>query len=101
MIIEIKDELLARLINFLENENLTLYNELKEIKPLDMNSLEKARKVKTQKVKDILKVTIKEILKDKQQNLTKYQVHKRTKVAYVTINKYFDEILEEIKKEIA
>ncbi|MCT7597755.1 hypothetical protein [Aliarcobacter butzleri] len=40
MIIEIKDEFFTRLVNFMENENLALYNELKEIKPLDVNSLE-------------------------------------------------------------
>lgn len=98
MIVEIKDEFLARLINFMENENLALYNELKEIKPLDVNSLEKARKIKTQKVKDNLKVGIKEILKEGKMP-TKYQIHKKTNIAYITINKYFKELLEEVKKE--
>lgn len=97
MIIEIKEEFLTRLINFMENENLALYNELKEIKPLDMSSLEKARKIKTQRVKDLLKKAIEELILEKLP-LTKYQIHKKTKIAYVTINKYFDEILEEVQK---
>ncbi|MCT7908824.1 hypothetical protein N5915_04565 [Arcobacter lacus] len=97
MIIEIKDEFLTRLINFMENENLALYNELKEIKPLDSSSLEKARKIKTQRVKDLIKKTLQELINE---NIspTKYQIHKRTKIAYTTINKYFDEILIEVQK---
>lgn len=97
MIIEIKDEFFTRLVNFMENENLALYNELKEIKPLDVNSLERARKIRTQRVKNLIKKAIEEL---EIQNIspTKYQLHKKTKIAYITINKYFDEILEELKK---
>ena len=83
MIIEIKDEFFTRLVNFMENENLALYNELKEIKPLDVNSLERARKIRTQRVKDLIKKAIQEL---KIQNIspTKYQIHKKTKIAYIT-----------------
>ena len=97
MIIEIKDEFFTRPVNFMENENLALYNELKEIKPLDVNSLEIAGTIRRQRVMDVLIKAIQEL---EIQNIspTKYQIHKKTKIAYITINKYFDEILEELKK---
>ncbi len=90
MIIEIKDEFFTRLVNFMENENLALYNELKEIKPLDVNSLERARKIRTQRVKDLIKKAeyvqgrydLKDTVKSKRTFLT-----------------YFEELTEEKQKQ--
>ena len=100
MIIEIRDDLFYKLVELMKNRNTTIYNELKDIKPLDTvatDTLAKARELKTQKVKQLISRTIKELL-NQDISPTKYQIHKRTKIAYVTINKYYDDILEEIKR---
>lgn len=99
MIIEIRDDLYFKLVDLMKNRNTTIYNELKEIKPIavatDTTLLQQAREVKTQKVKQSIKENIKELL-NQDISPTKYQIHKRTKIAYVTINKYYDDILEEV-----
>ncbi|MCT7492002.1 hypothetical protein [Aliarcobacter cryaerophilus] len=98
MIIEIRDDLFYKLVDLMKNRNTTIWSELKEIKPLDVatdTTLQKAREHKTQRVKETIKETIKELL-NQDISPTKYQIHKRTKIAYVTINKYYDDILEEV-----
>ena len=101
MIIEIRDDLFYKLVELMENRSKSIYNELKEIKPLDTvatdNTLQQARDIKTQKVKQSIKETIKEL---HSQNIspTKYKINKKTGIAFVTINKYYDDILEEIKR---
>ena len=100
MIIEIRDDLFYKLVDLMKNRNTTIWSELKEIKPLDVatdTTLQQARELKTQKVKQLISRTIKELL-NQDISPTKYQIHKRTKIAYVTINKYYDDILEEIKR---
>ena len=100
MIIEIDDDLFYKLVDLMENRSKSIYNELKEIKPLDTvatDTLAKARELKTQKVKQTIKETIKEL---HSQNIqpTKYRINKKTGIAFVTLNKYYDDILEEIKR---
>ena len=98
MIIEIREELFNKLVELMKHRNLSIYNELKEIKPIAAatnNTLQQARELKTQNVKQSIKETIKELL-NQDISPTKYQIHKRTKIAYVTINKYYDDILEEV-----
>jgi len=60
------------------------------------NHLKAIRELKTQRVKQTINQTIKELL---QANIspTKYQIHKLTNIAYVTLNKYYDEVLNEIR----
>ena len=102
MIIEIRDDLFDKVVEIVKHRNLSIYNELKEIKPLDTvatDTLAKARELKTQKVKQLISRTIKELL-SKDISPTKYKVHKATGIAFVTINKYYDDILEEVKNEI-
>ena len=99
MIIEIRDDLFYKLVDLMENRSKSIYNELKEIKPLDTvatDTLAKARELKTQKVKQTIKETIKEL---HSQNIqpTKYKINKKTGIAFVTLNKYYDDILEEVK----
>ena len=99
MIIEIRDDLFYKLVELMENRSKSIYNELKEIKPLDTvatDTLAKARELKTQKVKQTIKETIKEL---HSQNIqpTKYKINKKTGIAFVTLNKYYDDILEEVK----
>ena len=102
MIIEIRDDLFYKLVDLMENRSKSIYNELKEIKPLDTvatdNTLQQARELKTQRVKQSIKETIKEL---HSQNIspTKYKINKKTGIAFITLNKYFQSILEEVENE--
>ena len=102
MIIEIRDDLFDKVVELVKHRNLSIYNELKEIKPLDTvgtdNTLQKARELKTQKVKQLIRETIKELL-SKDITPNKYKVNKATGIAFVTLNKYYDDIVEEVKNE--
>ena len=103
MIIEIRDGLFYKLVELMKHRNLSIYNELKEIKPLDDTAaidttLQQARDIKTQKVKQLIGKTIKELL-SKDIQPTKYKINKKTGIAFVTLNKYYDDILEEVKND--
>ena len=103
MIIEIRDDLFYKLVDLMENRSKSIYNELKEIKPLDDTAaidttLQQARDIKTQKVKQLIGKTIKELL-SKDITPTKYRINKSTGIAFITLNKYYDDILEEVKNE--
>ena len=102
MIIEIRDDLFDKVVEIMKHRNLSIYNELKEIKPLDTvatnTTLQQARELKTQRVKQSIKETIKELLSQDIQP-TKYKVNKATGIAFITLNKYYDDILEEVKNE--
>jgi len=96
MIIEIEDKLYNKVLNIVKSRNITIYNELKEIKPyIPINTLETARDIKTQRVKQSIKETIKELII---QDITpsKYQINKSRKIAYATLNKYYNDILKEV-----
>ena len=101
MIIQIRDDLFDKVVEIMKHRNLSIYNELKEIKPLDTvatdNTLQKARELKTQKVKQTIEQSIKELL-SKDISPTKYRINKSTGIAFVTLNKYYDDILEEFKR---
>ena len=103
MIISIDDELFQKVKQIVKGRNLTLFNELESIKPLDTvatdttdTTLAKARELKTQRVKQLISKTIKELL-SKDISPTKYKVNKATGIAFITLNKYYDDILEEVK----
>ena len=102
MIIEIRDDLFDKVVEIVKHRNLSIYNELKEIKPLDTaaadTTLQQARELKTQRVKQLISKTIKELL-SKDISPTKYKVNKATGIAFITLNKYYDDILEEVKNE--
>ncbi|KAB7891554.1 hypothetical protein [Poseidonibacter ostreae] len=101
MIISIDVELFQKIKQIVKGRNLSIYEELEAITPLDAvatvtadTSLMKARAIKTQRIKQSIKETIKSLhLQDMKP--TKYKIHKRTGIAYVTINKYYDEIKNE------
>ena len=101
MIISIDEELFQKVKQIVKGRNLSIYEQLEDIKPLDTvatdNTLQQARELKTQRVKQSIKETIKEL---HSQNIspTKYKINKKTGIAFVTINKYYDDILEEIKR---
>ena len=101
MIIQIRDDLFDKVVEIVKHRNLSIYNKLKEIQPLDDKvatdtTLQQARELKTQRVKQSIKETIKELL-SKDISPTKYKVHKASGIAFVTINKYYDDILEEVE----
>lgn len=102
MIIEIRDDLFDKVVEIMKHRNLSIYNELKEIKPLDAaaadTTLQQARELKTQRVKQLISKTIKELL-SKDIQPTKYKINKRTKIAFITLNRYYDDILEEVKND--
>ena len=102
MIIQIRDDLFDKVVEIVKHRNLSIYNELKEIKPLDTvaidNTLQQARELKTKRVKQSIKETIKELL-SKDISPNKYKVNKATGIAFITLNKYYDDILEEVKNE--
>ncbi len=100
MIIEIDDDLFSKLKELMKNRSKSIYEELSKIKPLDnisTNLLQQARTIKTQRVKQAIEQTIKSLY-DEGISPTKYQIHKKTGIAYVTINKYYDDILAEVEK---
>ena len=98
MIIEIRDDLYYKLVDLMKHRNLSIYNELKNIQPLDTvatDTLIKARELKTQKVKQNIKQSIKELLSN-DISPTKYKINKATGIAFITLSKYYDDILEEV-----
>lgn len=101
MIIEIEEELFNKVLQIVKSRNSTIYNELQKIKPIKAplnDTLINAREIKTNRVKERIKKAIEE-LKSEDRAVSKYQLHKKTKIAYVTLNKYFDEILEELEND--
>ena len=103
MIIDIKDELFEKVKQIVKGRNFTLFNEMEQIKPLDTaatdNTLIKAREIKTQRIKQSIKETIK-TLHSQDIQPTKYKINKLTGIAFITINKYYQSILNEVKNEI-
>ncbi len=103
MIISIDDELFQKVKQIVKGRNLTLFNELESIKPLDTvatnNTLQQAREIKTYRIKQSIKETIKSLINENI-NPTKYKINKRTGIAFITINKYYQSILNEVKNEI-
>ena len=103
MIISIDDELFQKVKQIVKGRNLTLFNELESIKPLDTvttdNTLAEAREIKTQRIKESIKETIQKLF-SQDINPTKYKINKLTGIAFITINKYYQSILDEVKNEI-
>ena len=102
MIINIDDELFQKVKQIVKGRNLSVYEQLELIKPLEAvttdTTLNKAREIKTERINQSIKETIKS-LNDENISPTKYQIHKRTGIAYITINKYYDDILDEVSNE--
>jgi hypothetical protein len=101
MIIEIEEELFNKLKELIKNRSKTIYEQLEQITPVQnvpTNSLQQARDIKTGRVKETIKQTIKELL-NANISPTKYQINKMTGIAFITLNKYYDDILEEVQNE--
>jgi macrodomain Ter protein organizer (MatP/YcbG family) len=99
VIISIDDELFQKVKQIVKGRNLTLFNELESIKPLDTvatdNTLQQAREIKTQRIKQSIKETITSLINE-DINPTKYKVNKRTGISFITLNKYYQSILDEV-----
>lgn len=99
MIIDINEELFHKVKQIVKSRNLSIYEQLEEIKPLDTvttdNTLIKAREIKTQRIKQSIKETIKS-LTNEDISPTKYKINKITGISFVTINKYYQSILDEV-----
>jgi len=101
MLINIDDDLFIEVKRIVKSRSKTIFEELDKITPLSdipNNTLQTARDTKTKRVKQSIKETIKSLC-DEDITVSKYQIHKRTGIAYVTLNKYYDEILEEVLNE--
>ena len=103
MIIDINDELFEKVKQIVKGRNLSIYEQLEEIKPLDTvatnNTLQQAREIKTYRIKQSIKETIKSLINENI-NPTKYKINKLTGISFITINKYYQSILDEVKNEI-
>lgn len=101
MIINIEDDLFQKVKQIVKSRNIKVFEQLENITPLDTvpkDTLQTARDTKTKRVKQSIKEMIK-TLYSVDIKPTKYQLNKRTGIAYVTINKYYDDILEEVLNE--
>ena len=102
MIIDIDDELFSKIKAIVKSRNITIYKHLehiKQIKTAPSDILVKARAIKTSRKKDEIKTAIKELIHSKTKP-TKYQINKKTGISYITLDKYFDDIFDEVLKEI-
>ena len=71
MIIDIEDDLFLQVKKIVKSRNIKVYEQLEDIKALETiitNTLQTARDIKTQRVKQIIKETIKNL-----QNIRKHQ----------------------------
>ena len=98
MIIDIEDELFHKVKQIVKSRNVSIFEQLEKLEPIatDTNTLQKARDTKTQKVKQSIKEMIKTLYSVNIEP-TKYQLNKRTGIAYVTLSKYYDELIEEVQ----
>ena len=95
-------ELFEKVKQIVKSRNLSIYEQLEEIKPIDTVStdttLQQAREIKTQRIKQSIKETIKSLINENI-NPTKYKVNKRTGISFITLNKYYQLILDEVTNE--
>jgi hypothetical protein len=98
MIIDLSEELFEKVMQIVKNNDLIMFNEMEQLKPLTVTAdttLVKARTIKTQRVKQSIKETIKSLYK---QGIapTKYKINKLTGISFITLNKYYSNILREV-----
>ncbi|MBL1243504.1 MAG: hypothetical protein COA39_003750 [Sulfurimonas sp.] len=102
MLIEIDENDFNQVLKIVKLRNITLYNQIKDIKPImnlnTIDTLATARTIKTDRIKESIKSTLRELIQSNTKP-TKYKVHKSTNIAYITLNKYYDVILDEVQDE--
>ena len=95
MIIEIEANTFQAVLKIVKLRSKTIYDKIKDIQPLEAiqdNSLQKARDIKTIRVKERIKVSI-DKLKANNIKPNKYQIHKDTNISYITLSKYYEDIV--------
>ena len=95
MIIDIPDELFSKVVQIVKGRNIAVCEELQQLSSLKLHTLATARNIKTNRIKERIKTTLIELI-ESDIRVSKYQVHKSTNIAYTTLNKYYDDILDEI-----
>jgi len=102
LIIEINENDFNQVLKIVKLRNTTLYNQIKDIKPImnlnTIDTLATARTIKTDRIKESIKSILRELIQSNI-NPSKYKVHKSTNIAYITLNKYYNEILDEVLNE--
>ena len=96
MLIQIDEEIYSQVLQVVKLKDATLYNQLQNLKIVD--AVAKARTIKTQRVKERIKSALIELLQTKE-HPTRYKVHKQTSITYSTLNKYYDDIFDEVQLE--
>ena len=97
MIIEIDDELFHKVKQIVKGRNTQVFEQLEQLQEIQTkDTLKQARTIKTQRVKQSIKETITSLYSQDIQP-TKYKIHKSTGIAYITLNKYYDEIIKEVR----
>ena len=96
MLIQIDEEIYSQVLQVVKLKDATLYNQLQNLKIVD--AVAKARAIKTERVKERIKSALIELLQTKE-HPTRYKVHKQTSITYSTLNKYYDDIFNEVKNE--
>jgi len=102
LLIEIEENDFNQVLKIVKLRNTTLYNQIKDIKPImnlnTIDTLSTARTIKTDRIKKSIKSILRELIQSNI-NPSKYKVHKSTNIAYITLNKYYNEILDEVLNE--
>lgn len=65
---------------------------MKQISQKQQTHLSKLREIRTTQTKELLQKAFRELIQAKE-TPTKYKLHKQTNIAYSTINKYYDELV--------
>jgi len=92
---QIDDKLYLEVLNILEKRNKTIYKKFLELSEVQEDStLARARETKTKNKIEEIKKAIKDIAEEKKKKPTKYDIHKKTNIAYQTINKYYDDLIK-------
>ena len=86
-----KEDIYNQVMDTLEEHNQKLFEIVSTIKTKD--TLATARTIKTDRIKLAIKSALLELL-EAETIPTKYKVHKSTNIAYITLNKYYNPILE-------
>ena len=90
----IDDELYKELEILLSKRNKKLLNRLQDSREYE-DSIIRARRVKSEKIRARIRESIKKLSQEYKKQPTRYQIHQDTKIAYITLKKYYDEIIKE------
>jgi len=93
---QIDDKLYLEVLNILEKRNKTIYKKFLILDEVKKDStLARARDTKTKNKINEIREAIREIAEDKNKKPTKYDIHKKTNIAYQTINKYYEDLIKD------